>query len=249
MKKIYFASDFHLGLKFKLLSPQEQESKIINWLNFAAQDAAEIYLLGDIFDFWFEYKLVIPKGFVRFLGKLAELVDRGIKIHYFVGNHDIWHNDYLEKEIGLTLYRQPITIEYSGKKFFLAHGDGLGKGDFFYQILHFIFHNKILWRLYKAMHPRFGLGFGYAWSSFNRGQKGIAYPFQGEKEPMYQFAVKYLSEQDSKINYFIFGHRHTPITLPLSPTSEFVLLSDWITNSYYCVFDGEDLTLSNFRQS
>lgn len=246
MKKIYFASDFHLGLTFEQHSSKERERKIIAWLEMIAQDASDVYLLGDIFDFWFEYKLVVPKGHIRFLAKLGELVDKGINVHYFIGNHDIWTFDYLSQELGIKIYKKPLLAKHYEKTFFVAHGDGLGKGDTIYKILHFIFHNKILLRLYKMIHPRFGIGLGYAWSRYSRKKKGVIYPFQGQTEPLYKFAEEYISKNQTPVNYFIFGHRHTPIQLTLNSESVLILLSDWIADSRYVVFDGEETLLLKY---
>ncbi|NTV84645.1 MAG: UDP-2,3-diacylglucosamine diphosphatase, partial [Bacteroidales bacterium] len=169
--KIYFISDVHLGL----YPPEKsliREHLLVNWLEGIKEDAAELYLLGDIFDFWHEYKYVAPRGFTRFLGKVAELADRGVQLHYFKGNHDIWIYDYLPDEIGLTLYRQHITRHINGKKFFIGHGDGIGSGDNGYKLMKWGFTNKVLQWLFARIHPNASMAFGKRWSKSSRYAKG-----------------------------------------------------------------------------
>jgi len=170
-KNIYFASDFHLGLPTGS-PPVEREKKVVSWLNSVAQDAKEIYLLGDIFDFWWEYKLVVPRGFTRFLGTVSEITDSGIPVHFFTGNHDMWVGDYLSDECGMTIHTSPITTLFNGKKFHLAHGEGLGTTSSGYKILLSIFRNKPLQVMYSALHPAIGIGFGHRWSLNSRLGKG-----------------------------------------------------------------------------
>ena len=162
-KKTYFVSDFHLGIP-NIEESHKRERHIINWINEIEKDAKTIYFLGDIFDFWFEYKKVVPKGFVRLLGKMASLSDNGVKIHMFVGNHDLWMNDYLEKEVGITIHHKSKIIEENNKKLFIGHGDGLGKGDYFYKLIKHIFTSNICQWIFARFHPNLGLAIAHAWS-------------------------------------------------------------------------------------
>ena len=204
--KIYFASDFHLGLPTGS-SPLEREKKVVNWLNSVSGDAEEIYLLGDIFDFWWEYKLVVPRGFTRFLGTLSEITDKGIPVHFFTGNHDMWAGSYLSEECGLIIHKSPVTTSFNGRKFHLAHGEGLGSKSKGYKILLSIFRNKPLQAMYSALHPSIGVGIGHSWSLHSRLGKGITAEFLGEdKEDLIRYAKSIL--ETDKIEYFIFGHRH-----------------------------------------
>jgi UDP-2,3-diacylglucosamine hydrolase len=238
--KIYFASDFHLGLPAGS-PPVEREKKVVGWLNSIAPDAKEIFLLGDIFDFWWEYKLVVPRGFTRFLGTAAEITDSGIPIHFFTGNHDMWTGDYLSSECGFTIHTAPFTTIFNGKRFHLAHGEGLGTRDTRYKILLSIFRNKPLRIMYSALHPSVGVGFGHMWSLNSRLGKGIKKEFLGEaKEDLIRYARSVL-EKD-KIDYFIFGHRHLAMTYKLQQETEIVFLGDWIKNGSYAEWDGNALT-------
>jgi len=238
--KIYFSSDFHLGLPTGT-PPLEREKKVVAWLNSIADDAREIYLLGDIFDFWWEYRLVVPKGFTRFLGTISSLTDSGIPVHFFTGNHDMWVGDYLSEECGMTLHTAPITIDLDGKRFHLAHGEGLGTKDKSYKILLSIFRNKTLQKMYSAMHPSIGVGIGLSWSLNSRLGKGINKEFLGEEnEDLIRYAREILEK--GKIDYFIFGHRHLARSYTLKQGSEIVFLGDWITTGNYADWNGEKLT-------
>lgn len=246
IKKIYFASDFHLGVP-DYLSSRERESRIVRWLDQVKEDAHEIYLLGDVFDFWFEYRTVVPKGFVRLLGKLAELSDRGIPIHFFPGNHDMWIFDYFEKELGIRIHNGPFRVEYNGKKFFLEHGDGLGPGDYGYKLLKKVFSNKICKWLFARIHPNFGIGLANLWSRKSRISSSRDEEFLGEaNEWLIQFSKKTLEKE--QIDYFIFGHRHLPLHIEIAPGSYYVNLGEWINYNSYAVFDGEKLELCYFEQ-
>jgi UDP-2,3-diacylglucosamine hydrolase len=238
--KIYFASDFHLGLPTGS-PPVEREKKVVSWLNSITHDAKEIYLLGDIFDFWWEYKLVVPRGFTRFLGALSAITDSGIPVHFFTGNHDMWAGNYLSGECGITLHTAPITTQFDGKKFHLAHGEGLGTKSTGYKILLSIFRNKPLQVMYSALHPSIGIGFGHRWSLNSRLGKGIALEFLGEDgEDLIRYARSVLAEE--KIDYFIFGHRHLAMMYKLQSDSEILFLGDWIKNGSYAEWDGNALT-------
>jgi len=239
--KIFFASDFHLGLNAGY-PPIDREKKVVAWLNDIASMADEIYLLGDIFDFWWEYKHVVPRGFTRFLGTVSSITDAGIPVHFFTGNHDMWIRDYLSKECGMILHTEPLITTFNGKRFYLAHGEGLGSENTGLRILLKIFRNKPLRVLYSALHPYLGVGFGHRWSLNSRLGKGITTDFMGEeKEDLIKYASKICNNE--KIDYFIFGHRHLAMTHKMKEGAEVVFMGDWITNSSYAVWDGNSLTL------
>jgi len=245
-KKIYFVSDFHLGVPDHDRS-LDREKLFVQWLEDIKQDAAEIWLMGDVFDFWFEYKTVVPKGFVRLLGKLAEITDSGIPVHLFRGNHDVWAFRYLHEELNLQLHRKPEIKDFGGKKFFLAHGDGLGPGDTGYKILKKIMEFPLNQWLFRWIHPDVGTRLGLYFSKKSRyayiakeGKKEQSDHIEDER--LYKFSISQL-KTNPDINYFIFGHRHLPVNIPLSEDSNFIILGDWITNFSYAVFDGSKLTL------
>ena len=239
--KIYFASDFHLGLPTGS-PPVEREKKVVSWLNSIAPDAKEIYLLGDIFDFWWEYKLVVPRGFTRFLGTISTITDSGIPVHFFTGNHDMWVGDYLSSECGIIIHTTPFTTLFNGKKFHLAHGEGLGTKNTGYKILLSIFRNKPLQVMYSSLHPSIGVGIGHKWSLNSRLGKGITKEFLGEEEEdLIRYARSVL--ENDKIDYFIFGHRHLAKTYNLQNETEIVFLGDWIKNGSYAEWNGNKLTL------
>ena len=239
---IYFISDAHLGSRI-VTNPREHEMRLVNWLDKVKKDAEAIFMLGDMFDFWFEYKTVMPKGYVRFLGKLAELVDSGIEIHFFTGNHDIWTFGYLENEVGLIVHHKPQTFELQGKKFYLAHGDGLYTEEKGFGLIRKIFHSRTCQKLFRLLPPEIGQNFGYAWSESNR--KKIMHldnKFQGEEnETLVAFAKKY--SENHEVDYMIFGHRHIELNLELKNKSRVVILGDFIGIFSYGVFDGENLWL------
>ena len=244
-KKIYFASDFHLGIPNNLQS-NEREKIIVAWLDKVKTDAKEIYLVGDLFDFWFEYKYTVPKGCIRFLGKIAELVEHGIQFHLFTGNHDMWMFDYLEKEFGITINRKPITKEINDKIFLIGHGDGLGPGDKKYKLIKRFFANKLCQWLFARLHPNFGFSIAHYWSKKSREKEMLGnHDFLGEnKEWLIIYANQILKKRH--VDYFIFGHRHLPIEHKLNEKSTYINLGDWIKHYTYGVFDGEKLTLENF---
>ena len=226
-KKIYFSSDNHLG------APSDKESRIrerkfIMWLDSIKEDAEIIFLLGDLFDFWFEYKHSVPKGFTRTLGKLAELSDSGIKIYFFVGNHDYWMNNYFEKELGIKVFKKPEAFVFNSKSFFIGHGDGLGPGDKGYKRMKFILSNPLFIWMFKLIHPDIGISLGKYLSQKNKlisGEKDIS--FKGEDN---EWLIRYCKNKLDKdhIDYFIFGHRHLPITHSLKNKSKYINLGDWI---------------------
>jgi UDP-2,3-diacylglucosamine hydrolase len=247
MKNIYFLSDAHLGSR-AIKHGRTQERRLVNFLDSIKDKAEAVYLLGDMFDFWYEYKYVVPKGFTRFLGKVSELTDRGVEVHYFTGNHDIWCGDYLEKECGVILHREPLTTELYGRVFLLAHGDGLGDPSKEYKILRAIFHSHTCQVLFSALHPRWGVDLGLAWAKHSREKRDDNQepPFMGEnKEWLVLYGKKYLKEHPT-INCFIFGHRHVDVDLMLSHTCRLIMLGDWITQFSYAVFDGENIFTESF---
>lgn len=247
-KKIYFISDFHLGAPNYEVS-LEREKRIVKWLGEVQSDASEIYLMGDVFDFWFEYKTVVPKGYVRLLGKIAELSDAGIIIHYFTGNHDMWCFDYFPKELGLILYKQPVEREINGVHFFLGHGDGLGPGDKGYKFLKKIFSNRICQWLFARLHPNFGIGLANYFSKTSRVANGTSdEKFLGENEEWLLQYCKSLIKEGKKTNYFIFGHRHLPLDIKISDASRYINLGEWINYNSYAVFDGEKVELKYFEK-
>ena len=229
--KIYFASDFHLGIP-NIEESHKREKRIVSWLTEIEQEAKAIYLLGDIFDFWFEYKTVVPKGFVRLLGKLASLTDNGTKIHLFVGNHDLWANDYLEKEIGIIIHHKPKIIEEQGRKIFIGHGDGLGEGDYLYKLIRKIFTSEICQWVFARLHPNLALTLANAWSNSSR-KKHEASFISEEKEILFCYSKK--KQEITPVDYYIFGHRHIPLQLKIDKNATYINLGDWITHNTYAV--------------
>lgn len=247
MQKVYFASDFHLGVDARL-SSAERERQLVRWLEQIRGDAAAIYLVGDVFDFWFEYRTVVPKGYVRLLGKLAELRDAGTPIYYFTGNHDMWMFRYFEEELGIPTYRAPIRREIMGKQFLIGHGDGLGPGDRGYKILKRIFANRACQWLFERLHPNFGIGLANYWSNKSRDadEPELAGFLGAEKEWLIAYANRKLEQE--YIDYFIFGHRHLPIDYTLNNgRSRYINLGEWMYHNSYAVFDGETVTLEFFE--
>ena len=248
MKKIYFASDFHLGIDART-SSAERERQLVRWLDQISGDAGEIYLVGDLFDFWFEYHTVVPKGFVRLLGKLAELRDRDIPIHFFIGNHDMWMFRYFEDELDIPIHRRPIVREWNGKSFMIGHGDGLGPSDHGYKLLKKIFANPVCQWLFARLHPNFGIRLARYWSGQSRRTNPAASPFLGpEREWLIAYAERKLETQD--IDYFIFGHRHLPIDHALkNGKSRYINLGEWMNYNSYAVFDGIDVRIEFFENA
>jgi UDP-2,3-diacylglucosamine hydrolase len=245
-KKIYFISDVHLGAP-ALKNNFERELLFAAWLDQIRVDAAALYLMGDIFDFWFEYRKVIPRGFTRVLGRLADMSDQGIPIHFFAGNHDLWVFDYLPREIGLKFHRKELITKIHGKKFFLAHGDGLDPGDKGYLLLKKIFTSQKLQWLFARLHPDFAFYLAHRWSESSRlSKQNRQQEFKVKNESMFKFAENFLEKE--WIDYFIFGHRHQMADLKIGRNSRFILLGDWITNFSYGVFDGEEFALNQFKR-
>ena len=244
-KKIYFISDFHLGVPDYQKS-LEREQKIVRWLNTIKDDAQVLYLMGDVFDYWFEYKNTVPKGFVRLLGKLAELADSGVKIYYFTGNHDMWVFDYLPQEIGLTIYREPVQHEYNGFKFYLGHGDGLGPGDYGYKTIKKVFSSKFSQWLFARIHPNFGIGMMKYFSRTSRAATGGSdEKYLGDDKEWLIIHCKEILKKEH-FDYFIFGHRHLPIDVQLNEKSRYINLGEWINHQLYASFDGNKMVLQKF---
>jgi len=243
--KIYFASDFHLGVLDYNLSRQ-REDRVVRWLDSIKHDAAELYLVGDIFDFWFEYKRAVPKGFIRFLGKLAELSDAGVKITMFKGNHDMWMFGYLTQEFGVEIVSNELVVERSGKKFYLHHGDGLGPGDAKYKFLKKFFRSAFCQWLFARLHPNLGIGIALAWSGHSRVAGMKKESFMGEQQ---EWLVTYSKEvlQKEHFDYFVFGHRHLPLDIKLPQNSRYINLGEWLHYNSYAVFDGEEIYLKYFE--
>lgn len=250
-KKVYFASDMHFGSLYHD-DPMEVERKFVRWLCSIEKDAQAIVLVGDIFDYWYEYKYVVPRGYTRVIGKLADLSDKGIEVVIFTGNHDIWIFDYLPQEIDCTIFKEPQHLEYLGATFLIAHGDEFIQDDKAYRLLQSIFRNQFIQRLYGAIHPRWTVGFAHRWalSSRKRGAQSGYPAYKGEEqEYLVQYAKKYLSEhpEGSAPDFFIFGHRHIPLDLPISQKSRLLILGDWIHFFSYAVWDGSEMSLRYFN--
>jgi UDP-2,3-diacylglucosamine hydrolase len=233
----YFVSDVHLGLQVS--DPADREARFVAFLRgIPAEQTEALYLLGDIWDFWYEYRDVVPKGYVKVFSALCDLIDRGVKVYFFQGNHDVWTYSYFE-ELGMIRLEQPCQVEISGKQFCLGHGDGLGPVPFGYRFLRSIFHCRLLQILFSMLHPWIAFRFGNNWSKNNRLAHDKEYAFAGPDEPLYKFALEYSSR--NKVDYFIFGHYHQDVRLTLPSGAQLVVLKDWIHSSPYLLFDGSDL--------
>ncbi|GHE23831.1 UDP-2,3-diacylglucosamine diphosphatase [Sphingobacterium griseoflavum] len=243
--KIYFASDFHLGVLPEATS-RARELRVVNWLDTIKHDAKELFLVGDVFDFWFEYRTVIPKGFVRFFGKLAELADLGVQLTFFKGNHDMWMFGYLQEELGARIVSDELVLERDGKRFFIHHGDGLGPGDSTYKFLKSFFRSKFCQWLFARLHPNLGIGIAQRWSSHSRAANGGEEGFLGvEREWLLLYAKE--QQQHTHYDYFIFGHRHLPYDVALGAACRVVNLGEWIHHCTYAVWDGEELILKEWK--
>jgi UDP-2,3-diacylglucosamine hydrolase len=247
-KKVYFASDFHLGAPNHDRS-LKREKVIVKWLDEIKYDAEVIFLVGDLFDFWFEYKRVIPKGFVRFFGKLAELTDSGIEVVVFTGNHDMWMTNYLTQEMNIPIRREPQEYTFNGKSFFVAHGDGLGPGDYGYKFLKRVFESKFCRFLFgRVLHANLGLLLGNSWASHSwtkHEKTGDNYTFESmDKEILYHFCKE--MEQKTHHDYYVFGHRHFMFDESINADSRYINLGDWIVYFSYGVFDGKSFELKKY---
>lgn len=244
-KKIFFASDFHLGVPTHDASVA-REKRIVAWLDSIKNEAHTIYLLGDIFDFWFEYRHAIPKGHIRLQGKLAELRDAGIPIVFFTGNHDMWMFDYFPKELGIPVYRDPLVLEVGSQRLLIGHGDGLGPGDHTYKVLKKFFNSSFCQWLFARIHPNLGIGIANRWSKNSRlSNMKREDGYQGNEK---EFLWVYCSEVEQKQHhdYYIFGHRHLPLDLPIGEHSRYINLGEWVNFSTYAVYDGKTVTLKTF---
>jgi UDP-2,3-diacylglucosamine hydrolase len=244
-QKVYFTSDFHLGAPDNE-SSLNRERKIIEWLESISSDAHSIFLLGDIFDFWFEYRHTIPKGFTRFQGKLASLVDKGINIIFFTGNHDMWMFDYFPTQLNIRVFKEPKGLHINNSTFLIGHGDGLGPGDYRYKLLKEIFRSRFSQWLFARLHPNTGVGIAKLWSSRSRirNSNKNGEQFLGDKEYLWQFCKGI--EKKEHHDYYIFGHRHLRLDLPVRSSARYINLGEWVTESNYAVFDGKNLDLKEF---
>ena len=245
-KKIYFSSDNHLGSPSKV-SSVEREKKFILWLDEIKSDAQAIFFLGDLFDFWFEYKRVIPKGFVRLFGKLAELSDYGIELFFFVGNHDCWVGNYFQNELGFKVFKKPTDLKIDKYNLLIGHGDGLGPGDVKYKFLKIFFRSHILKKIFSLIHPDIGVAIGSFLSKKNKILSGQNIKFKSnEKEILFKFCKNILKTKH--YHFFIFGHRHLPLELDLGNNSKYLNTGDWITHFSYIVYDGSSFSLKYFKK-
>lgn len=243
-KKLFFASDLHLG-EPDYKTTREREKKIITWLDTFEDQAAGFFFLGDVFDFWFEYRHVVPKGFTRLLGKLASITDRGIPVYFFTGNHDMWLSDYLPHELNIAVFKKPQSFKVNGVSFQIGHGDGLGPGEIPYKILKWIFANPVCQWLFKWIHPNWGFILANFWSRDSRIRNGLAQPFVNpEGERIYQYCQKMEIQQHH--DFYIFGHRHLPLELPINDGSKYFNIGEWITECTYGVYDGNSFSLRSF---
>ncbi|NCW12015.1 MAG: UDP-2,3-diacylglucosamine diphosphatase [Chitinophagia bacterium] len=244
-KKIYFLSDFHLGAPNSQASRQREDA-VVAFLKQAKQDAAAFFIVGDIFDFWFEYKTVVPKGFIRLLGCLAEISDAGIPLHIFTGNHDLWMKDYLTKELNAKVYFKPEIFKLGNKQFYIGHGDGLGPGDNGYKFIKKVFTNPICKWLFGWIHPDVGISLANYFSSKSRAKTGSSdEQFLGEDK---EWLIIYTKQKSKEVNvdYFVFGHRHFAIDFKIDESTRYINLGDWIKLFTYGVFDGNDMSLEKW---
>jgi len=243
---VYFTSDFHLGLDTKIPS-REREKMIVRWLDSIMDDTEALYLLGDLFDYWFEYASVVPKGYVRLLGKLAEFTKREIPVHIFTGNHDLWMFEYLEEELGATIHKNPIDIKINGLEFQIGHGDGLGPGDRGYKFIKKIFSNRLNQWLFARIHPNTGIAIMKWFSRRSRESEMDVIDFMGpDKEWLIQYAEEELKNKN--VDFFIFGHRHLPIDYTLSNgKSRYINTGDWIHHFSYARYENQNMELINFQ--
>lgn len=244
--RAYFASDFHLGCAGDS-GKRDRELKVVRWLDSISSDATHLFLLGDVFDFWFEYRDVVPKGFVRLQGKLAQMADAGIEIHVFSGNHDVWMFDYLPTELGVKVHHGPIQVELDGWKFFIGHGDGLGPGDHGYKLIKMIFRNPLAQRIFAMLHPWIGYRLARFFSRKSREATGhLDDKYLGDNK---EFLVQFCLAESARnpIDYFIFGHRHLFIDMPIGDSSRYINLGDWFTGCHYARFADSILVTSKFE--
>lgn len=251
--KVYFASDFHFGIPDREKSLRREEL-FVRWLEEAGKDASEIYLMGDLFDFWFEYKTAIPKGYTRLLGKLAEITDSGIPVHLFRGNHDMWTFSYLSEELHIHLHREPEIRSFDGKLFYLAHGDGLGPGDRGYKMIKKVFQSKINQRLFRWLHPDLGIRMALYWSRQSRyaseakEAKEEEYNLKMIKDRLVSYSYDLL-KQHPALDYVVYGHYHLPFQQSLNDRCSMIVLGDWLTHFSYAVFDGDKMEIKKVTRT
>ena len=239
--KIYFASDFHLGSP-NIKQSHKREKLIVKWLHEISKDAKAIYLIGDVFDFWYEYKYVVPKGSVRLLGTLANLVDNGIEIHFLKGNHDLWMKEYLNREIGIIIHDKNIVINEQGKKILLAHGDGLGDGDIFYKFLKKIFTSTFCQWIFTRLHPNLSFKIAHTWSKKSRNKENPNL----NKKNLLEYCQK--QQKIKPVNYYIFGHIHHPLLLEIDKDAKYINTGDWIKHYTYAVLNNKKITLEKYQK-
>ncbi len=244
-KKVFFASDFHLGAPSREQSVS-REKKVVRWLSEIEQEAAHVFILGDIFDFWFEYRYTIPKGFARLQGKLMEMRDNHIPLTFFTGNHDKWMFSYFENDFGISIFRQPVSVRIGDRDFLIGHGDGLGPGDKTYKLIKKVFENRMAQWLFGWIHPTIGFKLAHYWSGKSREsnlQKDQE--FLGEEEWLLQYCRE--TEKKGHHDYYIFGHRHLPLAVEINPESRYINLGDWINTCTYAVYDGDQVKLKEYE--
>lgn len=245
-RKVYFISDLHLGATY-LDRPLDYERRVVRWLRSIKDKACRLYLLGDVLDYWYEYRTVVPRGYVRFFGALAELADSGVEVTWFIGNHDIWIFDYLPNELGIKVVDGSMVTEIMGRRFFLAHGDGVGELPRGFRFMRALFRNRLCQQLFAAVHPRWTIPFAHRWSAHSRNYSAEIPIFSGEEhEPLIAFARKY-QQTHVRVDYFVFGHRHVLLDYPLPEGGEVVILGDWIHHFSYGEFDGNNFVLKIFK--
>ena len=248
-RNIYILSDAHLG-SWAIDHGRTQERRLVRFLDEIKGKARAVYLLGDMFDFWYEWKYCVPKGYTRFLGKLSELTDMGVEVHYFTGNHDIWMYGYLEEECGVVMHRKDETVELYGRVFYLAHGDGLGDPDRKFRLIRGMFHSRLCQRMFSMLHPRWSMWFGMTWAKHSRMKRGGGQepPFMGEdRECLVRYTKRYMRDH-TNIDYFIYGHRHIELDLMLGDDTRMMVIGDWIQQFTYVVFDGDNLFLEEYEE-
>lgn len=243
--RAYFLSDLHLGAPY-FPDSRESEMRVVRFLDSIKDKADVIYLLGDILDYWFEYRTVVPRGFVRFFGKIAELTDRGVRVVWFIGNHDIWISDYLPSELGIEVVDGSLTETIDGRRFYMTHGDGVGKLKPSFKLIRTLFRNRTAQKLFSGIHPRWTVPFAYNWSRHSRKTGGSGYDPSRMIQNFRDFSLRYLRLHPD-INYFIFGHLHMVSEERLTDTAQLIVLGDWISNFSYAVWDGTELSMSRWK--
>lgn len=243
----YFISDMHLGASY-LPNPLDYERRVVRFLRSIAPTCRRLFILGDALDYWYEYRTVVPRGFTRFFGTLADMADSGVEITWFIGNHDIWIFDYLPRELGIKVVDGSEIVELDGKRFFLAHGDGVGEQSRGFRLIRSMFRNKVCQKLFASIHPRWTIPFAHRWSSSSRGGAAYVADNLGVDEPYVRWAREYQSQHpDAPVNYFIFGHRHILLDQPIGDNARVIVLGDWINFFSYGVWDGERFRLEQFN--